>query len=631
MPPPGFLSEGSKGLPGLPAPGFLESNSSSDAPWWGKAASGYLEGVAQLGEFVQQVQPGNPKLFGLNPLNRDPSAGDAIRSMFDTVTGVEGSTDIGKGGGIHTAASYVPNFVLGPEKVATNIGQTLLTSALAGGGREIGGDVGELAGLATSVLAPVGANKIAGTLDDVGAALGRKSLGASYSDYLKTADDLQRIDLPEGDLSSLTKKTLDELVSQGSLGSSRDPAKLAAVARENEAYLGKQIGNEIRDFEIRWPSKVTPTFERAKNFLATGKVPADQIDRYAKRLDAIEEGIKANGDGSLSFLQQQKIALGNAFDGGDTVLNKFNRALYQDLQKTIEGVVPSVAGLNQELSKWKLVSPIFTRALARSEASDVYSKAVNLWKTTGGFGVPILLAGSTAGAPAAAAAAGASLLTTPQGQRVSGSVSQLMGSVFSKASPVPSAVALGSQLTQSDQAERKSDQAQSQLQKEVPQSSPKPSAISDIFQRQPEGIMSQVFSKVNSALSVPKELVDAVIKQESSGRKDAVSEKGATGLMQVMPATAKEIAKELGVEKYDLKDPDTNKLFGSYYLSKLMNQFGDLALALTAYHSGPGRVARLLRETGGTTLEDILPRLGPVGQKYAKEVMAKIEDGKKVA
>ena len=97
--------------------------------------------------------------------------------------------------------------------------------------------------------------------------------------------------------------------------------------------------------------------------------------------------------------------------------------------------------------------------------------------------------------------------------------------------------------------------------------------------------------------------------------------------MQVMPATAKEIAMELGVEDYDLTDPDTNTRFGTYYLNKLLERFnGDVELALTAYHSGPGRVEKLLERTGGTKLEDILPLLGPVGQKYARQVLKRIPE-----
>lgn len=123
-----------------------------------------------------------------------------------------------------------------------------------------------------------------------------------------------------------------------------------------------------------------------------------------------------------------------------------------------------------------------------------------------------------------------------------------------------------------------------------------------------------------------KPLVDALIKVESNGKPQAVSSKGAQGLMQIMPDTGKQIAKELGVTKYNLKDPATNKKFGAYYLDKLISMFdGDLQLALTAYNQGPGRIMNLLKITGGTTLKDIRHRLGPDGRAYARKVLENFE------
>lgn len=117
-------------------------------------------------------------------------------------------------------------------------------------------------------------------------------------------------------------------------------------------------------------------------------------------------------------------------------------------------------------------------------------------------------------------------------------------------------------------------------------------------------------------------LINAVIGVESAGNPKAVSKKGAQGLMQVMPATAREIAEELGIDSYDLKDPETNKLFGAHYLQKMLDLFdGDVELALTAYNQGPNRVKKLLERTKGTTLADIIDHLGPDGRGYARKVL----------
>ncbi|NCB95274.1 MAG: lytic transglycosylase domain-containing protein [Negativicutes bacterium] len=85
---------------------------------------------------------------------------------------------------------------------------------------------------------------------------------------------------------------------------------------------------------------------------------------------------------------------------------------------------------------------------------------------------------------------------------------------------------------------------------------------------------------------VPPNLIAAMISQESKGKANAVSEKGATGLMQLMPDTAT----EMGVS--DLTDPAQNIMGGAKYLAKQLEAHnGNLALALASYNAGPTAVA----------------------------------------
>lgn len=92
---------------------------------------------------------------------------------------------------------------------------------------------------------------------------------------------------------------------------------------------------------------------------------------------------------------------------------------------------------------------------------------------------------------------------------------------------------------------------------------------------------------------VDSSLCVAVVKVESKFKHDAVSHRGALGLMQIMPETGKWIASQLGEEfsEEKLKDPETNIRYGIWYLSSLQQEFeGNNVLALAAYNAGRGNV-----------------------------------------
>ena len=85
---------------------------------------------------------------------------------------------------------------------------------------------------------------------------------------------------------------------------------------------------------------------------------------------------------------------------------------------------------------------------------------------------------------------------------------------------------------------------------------------------------------------IPQRVFLALIKAESGFNPKAISPKGAIGLTQLMPGTAK----ELGVDPHD---PQENLTGGALYLSQQYERFGTWPLALAAYNAGPTRVARL--------------------------------------
>ena len=102
-----------------------------------------------------------------------------------------------------------------------------------------------------------------------------------------------------------------------------------------------------------------------------------------------------------------------------------------------------------------------------------------------------------------------------------------------------------------------------------------------------------IINEASEKYSVPKDLIKAVIKQESNYMPNAVSSKGAIGLMQIMPSTGA----LLGIEDEELlKDPYVNIMTGTKYLSQMLNRYdGRLDLSLSAYNAGPNLVDRLQR------------------------------------
>ena len=107
--------------------------------------------------------------------------------------------------------------------------------------------------------------------------------------------------------------------------------------------------------------------------------------------------------------------------------------------------------------------------------------------------------------------------------------------------------------------------------------------------------------KYAQEFQVDPNLVCAFIYTESRFNADSTSGVGARGLMQVMPATAKGIADELGETGFTadkLYDPDTSIRYGTWYIKGLLDQYdGDIGMAAAGYNAGRGRADRW-REDG---------------------------------
>ena len=133
---------------------------------------------------------------------------------------------------------------------------------------------------------------------------------------------------------------------------------------------------------------------------------------------------------------------------------------------------------------------------------------------------------------------------------------------------------------------------------------------------------SDYVEKYSEEYGVDRNLVYAVIKQESNFREKAKSNRGAKGLMQIMNDTAIEIADELGYSGVNLYNAETNIDIGTKYLADLIEKYENPKIAIAAYNAGFGNVDKCVIKEDGSNLEEIPYR---ETEMYLRKVMKNYE------
>jgi hypothetical protein len=527
-----------------------------------------------------------------------------------------------------------PGAGVGKGKLATQLAREAVLGAAAYGGSEAGeyltdSPYGALVGALAVPLTVQGATKAvkstAPVLEEMGAGLQRKARGVRKSDYTLAKNAI--IEPAGAEPTTQLKESLDNLIGDGTLGKSVDPEEMYPRLEAAKDAVENEIQATLQTAELKAKSVPPPSFDKTVDYISKN-IAANDVDRYLNEVISLQNAIRREGAGSLVYLNQQRKVIGENWKNSPQSDPGFWRALYRDVKGHIEKYAPEVKNLNKRKQDLVVVSPIIERGFKASGAAYDISKAQQLLNTTGGAG---LAGGAILGAlggnmgAGVLGALGLRSLATPQGQNVAGRALSSLGQALGDQTPIVSLNNLVNRATNAGRAVSNFEQSQQEIERPLSREesqaaserAPSPTtptmSLEDIRQKELEiekeiqammqaqkkptpTTQSVMIGKQEISLPVGNKyeepsLVKAVMSVESAGNPKAKSKVGASGLMQIMPATAK----DLGLSEDELFDPEKNVEAGSRYLKKLRNRYnGDEELALAAYNWGLGNVDKAL-------------------------------------
>lgn len=489
--------------------------------------------------------------------------------------------NIGKAAGTGAGAAGLQTFLSTPgtlEERLAAAGSAAETGAMFGGGF---GALGE--GLSAGLS----------RLEAPGMGLQRKARGARASDYKLAKNAI--IETVEGDTTTQLKKSFDNLIKKGTLGKSIDPESMYPKLQAAKEATEDSIQSVLKGAETKVGPVPSPSFDKTLEYISKN-IAANDVDKYLNEVISLQDALRREGKGSLVYLNQQKKIIGENWKNSPQSDPGFWRTLYRDMKGHIEKYAPEVKDLNKQKQDLIVVSPIIERGFKATGADYDIGKAMQLLYTSGGAG---LAGGAILGAATGDTEAGIlgaltlRALATPRGQNLLGrglqkaaqSASNIgtktatSGLLAGQLASRPEIVSIPRETTTTQSVDDILAAAETELGSAI-QPAPAPETVK---------VGKQNISIPTGEEFAPASLVKAVMKVESGGKQEAVSPKGATGLMQLMPGTAR----ELGV---DPKDPQENVEGGSKYLQRMINKYGSKELALAAYNWGPGNIDRAIKK-----------------------------------
>ena len=138
--------------------------------------------------------------------------------------------------------------------------------------------------------------------------------------------------------------------------------------------------------------------------------------------------------------------------------------------------------------------------------------------------------------------------------------------------------------------------------------------LANLYQKLYPRYYADAVEKYAKMYNVDTFLIAAMILEESRYNAEAISWAGAIGLMQIMPATGRELAQQLKIRRFRtsmLKQADINIRMGTKYISDLNSWFdGNPMLVIGAYNGGPGRMKRWVKSKNIKDIDLFVEKIG---------------------
>lgn len=601
---------------------------------------------------IQDTMQAQKEAYPITSMVADVSG--AVGSPVNKLGAVKKLYDLGKGAaflsGANAAGMAGRAALSGAQLAMTNDDPNTSTAeALATGA--IGSGVLDTAARGVKALAPAAKDTF------------RKLMGITSTDIREAAKGVSKVDMNQAVQKfddALDIVTKEHGLSGLQLAKGDETVLQDVVRKAQDSIVGRNaaIDNIISAADSVTTGPIKIDMKQLDAAAQANKITSgdDIMNEGLKVFDRFMEPFKKAGtQPTLADLQRAKKELNTFYKPGETYNDAYT-ALATDFKNAIEnhinglvknGKLPDVdlnaiKSINKEEGSLIQLRNSLAKKLPGSMAQDLMTDLRSKFFTTGTTG----MFGAGQFGEALAGDAG----------KASGQIAALLGASKRLGRPIAQSIATGNaaETLMSPGARSGLLAAQQSLTPNVPQPSfdvstyaptgggamnflnqaiiPQEAQAMTAETRQPAPQVqtqeSQPEPKKTEISLVDDNLIKAVTWQESRGNAKAVSPKGATGLMQIMPETAKEIATELGYEEgeYDLKDPAISQEFGTHYLNKMMRQFGDEGLALAAYNAGPGKVSEWVKKYGDTwdqvisgIKKDILD--GKLSRKYYKETL----------